>query len=518
MTALERELIVDLFAGGGGTSTGIEMALGFPPDYACNHDPIALAMHAANHPQTVHLSKDVWKLDPLKEIPAGPIGLLWMSPDCRHFSKAAGGALRNARVRDLAWVAVRWAKARRPRVIMLENVEEFLTWGPLTKAGQPNKRRMGETFRAWRRRLEALGYVVEFQKSRACAFGAPTIRERLCVIARCDGLPIVWPKPTHGPRESLPVRHGSLKPYRVAADCIDWTIPCPSIFMTPEECEAWFRATGQRVKRPLSGNTLARIAKGLKRFILDNPAPFIVPVAHIGDQRFHAVDEPLRTIKAKNHQALVMPLISYAQQGGGVRSADQPIHTITASRKDQNQLVAAFLAQHNLGVVGHTADKPLSTITSRGTQQQIVAAHLLNLKGSGPRGERRVEDPAPAICAQGQHVAAVQAFMIKYYGTNIGFPADQPFHTETTKPRFGLVMIQGAPYQIVDIGMRMLTPRERFNAQGFPADYKIDADPAGGRISAVQQGHKCGNSVSPHWAAAHVRANFEPRRFGQVAA
>lgn len=494
---LDREMVVDLFAGGGGTSTGIEMALGFPPDFAANHDPIALAMHAVNHPKTRHLIKDIWALDPLRQIPPGPVGLLWMSPDCRHFSRAAGGALRNRRVRDLAWVAILWAKTRRPRIIMLENVEEFLTWCPLDANGQPIKGREGETFRRWKKKLVALGYKVEYRKSRACSFGAPTIRERLCIIARCDGEPIVWPEPTHGPVSSPAVKRGELQPYRVAADCIDWSIPCPSIFMTPEECEDWYRATGQRVKRPLVDNTLARLAEGLRRFVFECDNPFIVPMPEGG---------------------WGMPIISYAQHGGRCRPAIDPLHTIAASAKDQNQLVMAFLAQHNLGAVGHLPTNPVSTLTARGTQQQIVTAHLLNMKGGGPRGMRAANDPAPAICAQGQHIAAVTAFMIKYYGTNIGFPLTEPFHTETTKPRFGLVMVQGDPYQVVDIGMRMLTPRERFNAQGFPPDYRIDVEYQGRRISRVQQGHKVGNSVSPHWAAAHVRANFTPRLVERMAA
>lgn len=514
----EEEIIVDLFAGGGGTSTGIEMALGFGPHYACNHDPVALAMHAANHPNTIHLSKDVWKLDPLKEVRPGPIGLLWMSPDCRHFSKAKGGAPATASVRDLAWVGVRWAKARKPRIIMLENVEEFVTWGPLLKDGRPNPKRKGETFRKFVRKLEALGYVVEWGEGRACDDGAPTIRNRLCLIARCDGEPIVWPKPTHAAPDGLDVAAKIAKPWRTAADIIDWSLPCPSIFMTKEEADEYYRLTGIRVNRPLAENTMARIAKGVMRYVINNARPFIVPVTHQGDQRVHSIDEPIRTITTakRGELALVSPtLISmgYGERPGQsprVHDLHKPLTTVVAGG-NKHALVAAFLAQHNGGMVGHKADRPLSTLTGRGTQQQLVAASLINLKGSDRRMSP-VDEPCPTICAGGQHVAAVEAFLVKYFGTAVGQAVDDPLHTETTKPRFGLVMVHGEPHQIVDIGMRMLTPRERFSAQGFPPSYKIDIDYQGKKISAEAQGRLCGNSVSPPWAAARVKANFVPRR------
>jgi DNA (cytosine-5)-methyltransferase 1 len=462
--ALNREMVVDLFAGGGGTSEGIRMALGFSPDFAYNHDPIALAVHMANHPETVHGCRDVRGLDPLTAVPPGPIGLLWLSPDCRHFSKAAGGAPVSASVRDLAWEAVRWAEARNPRLIMLENVQEFLTWCPLTRAGRPNKRLIGKTFREFVAALQRLGYVAEWRVSRACIYGAGTIRERLCLIARCDGAPIIWPEAEFGSPDDPAVTDGRLRPWPIAGDLIDWTLPCPSIFMTPGECEEWYRRTGQRIQRPLVGNTEARIFAALKRYVLNNPNPYIVPDLHhvggLGDRR-----------------EIAAAFISHAQQGGRSRSARKPFHTLTASKKDQDQ---------------------------------IVTATLINLKGSGPRGHRSAAEPVSALCAGGEHVAAVTAFLVKYFGTAVGQPMSEPLHTLTALPRFGLVMVSGSPFQIADVGMRMLTKREKFNVQSFPPDYKIDVDYQGKPISGVAQSRLVGNSVPPKWAAAHVKANFQP--------
>jgi DNA (cytosine-5)-methyltransferase 1 len=544
-----KEVVVDSFAGGGGASEGIELALGRSPDIAINHDREALAMHYANHPDTLHLAHNVWKVDPVEATKGQPVGLLWASPDCKHFSKAKGGRPVKRNIRDLAWVVVRWAKQVRPRVIILENVEEFRHWGPVSEDGTPCTARKGQTFKQWEGELKRLGYKVEHRELRACDYGAPTIRKRLFLIARRDGRPIVWPKPTHGDPKSEAVKSGKLKPWRAAAEIIDWSLSCHSIFLTREEG----RAVG--VNRPLAEKTMARIAKGLKRYVLDNPTPFIVP-----------------------------GFISYAQQGGLNRSAEDPLHTITASRKDQNcmiaphlmtmrnaqkpfnganepthtvtaggagltlvapclttyygtkedgqprvadlneplrtqttenrhALVTAFMAQHNTGVVGHDLRKPASTILQAGSHQQMVSAGLLSLKGSDRR-DRTVEAPMNTVCAEGTHAAHVSAFLVKYYGADQDPKLVEPLHTATTKARFGLctVQIEGEPYVVTDVGMRMLTPRELFSAQGFGEDYIIDRGklPDGTWINLTKTAsiRMCGNSVCPPMAQALVTANY----------
>ncbi len=580
------ELIVDTFAGGGGASCGIEMALDRSPDIAINHDPMALAMHQANHPASRHLSKNIWQVDPIEAVGNRPVGLLWASPDCKHFSKAKGGKPIKRNIRDLAWAVVLWAKRARPRVIILENVEEFLGWGPLIlRDGKfyPDPERAGETFDRWVSEFRRLGYRLEHRKLRACDYGAPTVRRRLFVIARRDGRPIVWPEPTHGEPASEAVKTGRLKPWRTAAEIIDWSRPCPSIFMDRAEATAYRMATGIRINRPLAEATMARIARGVKRYVLDAERPFIVGLAHgdSGGRREYGLDEPLTTVDAGgNNHALVTPFVSYGQQGGMNRAAGRPMHTITASPKDTNALVApylvpryqerpgqaprtrsvelptatvvpggnegvlaaaylsrqfsgstgspatapagtitaggagktdvvaAFLAQHNGGMVGHKVDKPVSTIVQRGTTQALVAAHMLNLKG-GDRRDGVAQEPLHTITAGGDHAALVASFMIKYYGSAIGAHLTEPAHTDTVKPRIGLVTVDiaGEPYVIVDIGMRMLTPRERFLAQGFPPTYQIEADADGNPITATDQGRLCGNSVCPPLAAALVDAN-----------
>lgn len=656
------EIIVDSFAGGGGASTGIEMALGRSPDFAINHDPEALALHAANHPDTVHLSKNIYNVDPINVVGRHKVGLLWASPDCKHFSKAKGGKPVKREIRDLAWVVVQWAERVRPRVIILENVEEFQTWGPLveTKPGifMPHPERMGETFNEWVGALRRLGYKVEWRELRACDYGAPTTRKRLFLIARCDGQPIVWPVATHGAPESPEVRTGLKQPWVTAAETIDWSEPCPSIFDTSEQIMAEY---GIRAIRPLAENTLARIAKGVKRYVLDAALPFIVNLTH--GVRTEPANEPFKTVTGahRGEKGVIVPHvtkfqsgavgsdigaplptvtansfikkpggaapigivaahISAAQQGGSIRSAGEPLHTVTASPKDQNQViaasivglahgesggrreysaeeplttihaggnnhalmaaslvqtgygeregqkpraldpgaplgtvvaggvkhaaiaahlqrqfgasvghgadepngsitaggggksavVAAFLAQHNTDVVGHSAHEPVSTIVQKGCTQAVVSAGLMNMKGS----ERRmsdVESPAPAVTSQGNHIAEVRAFLMKYYGVDQDPRLDAPLSTVTTKDRFGLVMVNGEPYQITDIGMRMLTPRELFKAQGFPAGYEIETGVFEGgerrRLTKTSQVRMCGNSVCPPIAAALVRAN-----------
>ncbi|HMR51238.1 MAG TPA: DNA cytosine methyltransferase [Amaricoccus sp.] len=552
------DLIIDSVAGGGGASTGIEIALGRSPDFAINHSAEALAMHRRNHPGTIHLQSDIWHVDPMTVAPGRPIGLLWASPDCKHFSKAKGGAVKDRNVRDLAWVVVDWAEKRRPSTILLENVEEFRTWGPVGEDGQPVRAFAGITFEVWCKRLRAAGYRIGFAELRACDYGAPTIRKRLFMIAqlRGNGRRIVWPKPTHGDPESEAVRRGRLLPWRTAADCIDWSIPCPSIF---DSSEAIMARHGVRAKRPLAEATLRRIARGVMRYVVENPRPFVVPVVHAGDTRTHDSLDPLPTITSggggRGEHALVTPFLSLAQQGGSSRAADRPMHTLCASPKDQNALVApvlvprygerpgqaprclpidqpgpvvvptgngaalvaAFLAQHNggdqnEGYTGRAADAPLSTLTARGTQQQVVAAHLANLHGSNVSGADAGQ-PLRTIAAEGTHAGVVAAFLAAYYGTEQDTPLDEPMHTDTTKPRFGLVTVEidGQTYAIVDIGMRMLTPRERFRAQGFPEGYAIEvglgADGEDVPLTKDAQGRCCGNSVCPPIAAALVAAN-----------
>lgn len=486
-------LVIDNFAGGGGASTGIEAALGRPIDIAINHDPEAVALHAANHPATRHYCQSVWRADPLEVSGGRPVGLAWFSPDCKHFSKAKGGKPVEKNIRDLAWVVVLWARRVRPRVIMLENVEEFRDWGPLIEADdgklKPCPLRKGLTYRRWKRELVKLGYRVEERELRDCDYGAPTIRKRLFVVARCDGKPIVWPAPTHGP---------GLIPYRMAAECIDWSLPCPSIFTR---------------KRPLAEATLRRIARGVMRYVVNAAEPFIVPITHTGDLRGHPVSEPLRTITTahRGEQALVAPtLVSVAHGDSGGRREhrfDEPTGVVQPGG-GKYALVAAFLAQHNTGMVGHGAQEPVSTIVGKGCTQGVVAAALTKFKGTCPDGQP-VDAPLATVQAGGQHHALVAAFLQKYYGTGQDPRLAEPLHTVTTKDRFGVVTVEidGQAWTIADIGMRMLTPRELFNAQGFPADYVIAPVVDGKPLTKTAQIRMCGNSVSPPVAKALVRAN-----------
>lgn len=506
---MSREIIVDSFAGGGGASLGIERALGRSPDVAINHDADALAMHEVNHPATTHLNSNIWKIDPGDVMPERRIGLMWASPDCKHHSKAKGGKPLSRNIRDLAWVVVLWARRRRPRVICLENVEEFRDWGPLGADDRPIVERRGETFAKWTGRLKALGYAVEHRELRACDYGAPTIRKRLFLVARRDGRPICWPAPTHGDPKSEAVKSGALKPWRTAAEIIDWTLACPSIFLTREEG----RAVG--VNRPLADATMARIAKGVRRYVLEAAEPFIVPVTHSGDARVHGIGEPLRTVTTAHrgeHALVAAHLSAYCGEGEGgsdrTAPAEEPVRTVTT--ENRHAVVAAFLAQHNTDMVGHDARTPLSTIVGKGCTQALVSAGLVSLKGSDRRG-RAIEAPHPTVTAQGCHSAELRAFLVKYYGAEgQAQAAGEPLHTVPTRARFGLVKVRGALYEIADIGMRMLRARELFRAQGFPDEYVIDRRPDGSKLTATAAVRMCGNSVSPVMAEALVRANYRP--------
>lgn len=590
-------LIIDSFAGGGGASTGIEMALGRSPDIAINHDPDALAMHEVNHPQTLHVSQNVYHVDPLDYLRGKHVGLAWFSPDCKHFSKAKGGTPVQRNIRDLAWIIPGWVEriqksGGRVDVVILENVEEFQTWGPLIEGDRglrPCPERRGETFEKWKKKLRRLGGKIELRELRGCDYGAPTIRKRLFIIIRFDGRPIVWPKPTHGRRDDPDVIAGKKLAWRTAAEIIDWSLPCPSIFETSEEIFAKF---GVRAVRPLADATMKRIARGVVRYVLEAKKPFVVSFAQQGggnrspddplhtitaspkDQNFIIIPsfigcggragqsaprgggEPLGTQTAKADGCLVTPILvetahgevspgGVKRWGTGIKPTNEPLGTATISgnraiaavhlsRFTQNGIgqeatepldtvmagatkfavVAAFLAQHNndsrrIGGVnpGQPVDKPLATLTATGLQQAVVAAHMMRQFGTSVGHD--LDEPTHTDTATVNKSALISGFLTKYYGTGDGAKLGNPMHTDTTKDRFGLVTvdIDGATYAIADIGMRMLTPRERFRAQGFPDDYIIDRRADGSAITAKVQGRCCGNSVCPPVAEALVSAN-----------
>lgn len=626
-------IIVDSFAGGGGASTGIERALGRSPDVAINHSAAALALHAANHPETRHIDSNIWDVDPMTVHPGRRIGLLWASPDCKHFSKAKGSALRDRNIRDLAWVVVRWAEMRKPDVIIMENVEEFVTWCPIGEDGRILEWLKGETFKQWVKRFRAAGYRIQWRELRACDFGAPTIRKRLFIIARRDGNPIVWPKPTHGDPSSPAVKSGRRLPWRTAAECIDWSLPCPSIFDTADEIKA---KHGVRAVRPLADNTMARIARGMKRYVLEADRPFTVNLTHGGhledaaaplrtitganrgekavvvpsitrfnggatgqhlrdplatitanswikkpggavplavlapslmslkgtDRRGSAADTPHPTVLAGGrHSALISPVLTYAQQGGRCRPADAPHHTITASKKDQNAVLVPGLVHIGNGERPGQAPRsldphaPLGTIVAAGPRQYPFAAYLAQQNGGPRMGAHAGHDarrPISTVAASGSQQTPVAAFFAKYYGAGTGSAADEPCHTITVNDRFGhveatlaappfgpeheakalqvagflrahgawsegeyvTVEIDGETFIVVDIGLRMLTPRELYRAQGFPDDYVIEGiwEEADGEwswrpFSKNVQISCVGNSVCPPMAEALVRAN-----------
>ena len=462
---IAHEIVVDLFAGGGGASTGIEQAIGRHVDIAINHDPEAVALHQANHPQTQHYVSDVFEVDPVAVTDGRPVGLLWASPDCKHFSKAKGGKPVSKKIRSLAWVVVKWARAVRPRVILLENVEEFQTWGPLGLDNRPCPERKGRTFQRWKSSLQQLGYTVEHRELRACDYGAPTIRKRLFLVARRDGAPIAWPEPTHGKPVSLPVRQRKLKPWRTAAECIDFSLPCPSIF--------------ERDK-PLADATCRRIAKGIMRYVVESAEPFIVQTGY-GER---------------------------AGQSPRTNSVNQPLGTIVGSQK--HAVVAAFLAKHYGGVVGHGVEQPIGTVTTS-DHHSLVTSNLVKLRGDNTGSA--TSEPVHTISAQGTHHAEVRAFLIKYYGNEVdGVEITEPMHTIPTRDRFGLVTVHGERYAIVDIGLRMLTPRELYRAQGFPDDYIIDRGADGRPLTKTAQVRMCGNSVCPPLSRALVAANYREQQ------
>lgn len=545
------ELIVDNFAGGGGASTGIEEATGFSVDIAINHDPKAIAMHKANHPNTKHYCEDVWQIDPVQACNGHPVGLAWFSPDCKHFSKAKGGKPKDKNIRGLAWVACRWAGLVRPRVIMLENVEEFKTWGPLNRGHHPVKSKQGRTFDKFVRQLQDLGYEVQFRELVAADYGAPTMRKRFFMIARCDKKPIVWPEPTHAPADSEAVKKGLLKPYVGAYTQIDFSRPCPSIFDTSEQIKEKY---GIKAVRPLAPKTMERIARGLKKFVLDNPEPFIVQCNHGGDRRPLDTKEPLPTITGKHGYGIVEPYMIQIGQTGFTKdrskNIQEPLSTIvsknehcsicptliqyhsetaqgevrgqtikdpimTVDGSNRYGLVTSFLHKYYDGGykgAGESMENPLPTITAW-DHNSVVTANLIQMNNHCDGKD--IRQPLPTITAGDGHFGEVRAFLIKYYGQGTGQDIQEPLDTVTSRDRFGLVTIEGEDYQIVDIGLRMLEPRELYGCQGFPDDYIIDHDYTGKTYPRTEQVKRCGNSVSPMVPNALVRANLRELCVGE---
>jgi len=548
------EIVVDFFCGGGGAGTGLEMGLGRTVTVAKNHNPAAISMHTVNHPAARHFTTDVFEGDPDEECAGRPVGWFHMSPDCTHHSQAAGGQPRKREIRNLSWIGLKWAGKKKPRVISLENVKQILQWGPLVakrdkatgrvvtldlvphptkpksmvnrvaNPGEqvplsnqflvPNPKRQGTTWHRFVRLLEGLGYAVEWRVIKACDFGAPTIRERLFMIARCDGQPIVWPEPTHAKNPAK----GQQK-WRTAADCIDWSVPSKSIF-------------GR--SKPLADATLRRVAKGMKKFVIDNPQPFIVPIANWSGDSVQSVNEPLRTVTAwPRGGTFAMASPTLVQTGYGEREGqkprvpglDQPLGTVVAGGV-KHALTSAIMVQNNnhRGTVpstGRAVDEPMSTVTVK-SPQSLATAHLTTLRNNCIGSE--IGAPIATITAGAEHHGLVEytlspeheagalrvaAFLISYYGTENTSAADAPAPTVTTKDRLGLVtvLVKGTPYVIVDICLRMLQPSELYKAQGFPADYIIDRGSDGEPFTKSQQVHMCGNSVSPPPMAALARAN-----------
>ena len=540
------EIIVDNFAGGGGASTGIELAAGRPVAIAINHDPAAILMHKTNHPYTEHLQASVWDVDPVKVCAGRPVGLAWFSPDCKHFSKAKGSALVDRNIRGLAWIVLRWAGTVRPRVIMLENVEEFQTWGPVRK-GKPVKSKAGQTFRKWKKQLSDLGYHIEHRELVAADYGAPTTRKRFVLVARCDGRPIVWPKRTHAPKDSPEVKSGKLKPWVAAAEIIDWTIPCYSVF---ESKQAIKEKYGVNAVRPLAENTMRRIIRGVDKFTIKSGKPYIVPTGygerkgqkprvqdiekplstvvstvkqnvccpsliqyhteHTENVRASGLTAPLNTVDSSNRYGLTCASLVEYYGNGNPLDLREPMHTATSH--DREALVTAHIQKYFSGVIGTDATEPLPTVTAI-DHNSICAAHISEFKGAdiGQRAAR----PLRTITASVGEFGAVEAKTVQYQpGANLMYwPEIRSLLNKYCDYRLKdddvlLLRIGGVWYFIGDISLRMLTPRELYRAMGFPADYKIDRDYKGNRYNKTAQVARCGNAVCPPMAEAIVRANL----------
>ena len=570
-TNLFEGIIVDYFAGGGGASVGIELALGHPVTIAVNHDPEAIAMHRANHPYTKHLCESVWDVDPRAECAGRKVGLAWFSPDCKHFSKAKGGTPVSKNIRGLAWVVLRWAGTVRPRVIFLENVEEFLTWGPVRR-GKPVKAKRGQTFQKWKAQLEGLGYTVDYRILKASDYGVPTIRKRLYLVARCDGQPIVWPEPTHGDPKAKGFDPKKLKPWRTAAECIDFKLPTTSIF-------------GR--EKPLKPNTMQRITRGVEKFVLKNPQPFIVQVNHDGGFRGQSIDEPLQTITAKHGYGVVAPVVTKFQQNSLGQSPDAPLDTVMAGAT-RFGLAAPVMTPIGYGerdgqyTRAVSVEQPLGTIVA--ANKHFLSVTFISKYFGGVVGAD-IENPLPTVTAT-DHNALAAAHLLEYYGNaQAGLPLDSPLHTVTTKDRESVVTshlcvlrnhmdgkdlreplptitatghfaevrtiitkvrpeddlqhwpevrqllntycgytlaedeiillwMGGCLWYISDIGLRMLEPRELATAQGFCRDYKLAFPYRKKTYPKAAQVARIGNSVSPMMATVLVRANL-PELCGQ---
>lgn len=591
-----RELFIDNFAGGGGASTGIETAIKRSVDIAINHDPDVIAMHKANHPNTKHYCEDVWEVSPKEACGDNPVALAWFSPDCKHFSRAKGGKPVDKNIRGLAWVAIKWAYEVRPRVLMLENVPEIQTWGPLGEDNKPIKERAGETFKGFIAVLsdglskehpafaemcsalnidinsnmadelsKGLGYEVEFKIEKSCDHGAPTTRTRFYMIARCDEKPIIWPEPTHAPKNSELVKSGKCKPYRTGAECIDWSIPTKSIFER---------------EKPLAENTLRRIARGIRKFVIDNPEPFIInykfenppqsaeeplstvtsvnnhyvvtpSIVPIGygehkkqQPRVNDIEEPLGTIVSSGKHYLAAPILTKFNQHSKGQELERPIDTVMPGAQRFGLVVPTLIQYHseqgneeprgqevdkplmtvdtapryalsvahimknyggNYEGAGSAADRPLDTITAK-DHNELVTAHVMTMRRNMDGQE--IDEPLSTISCSGAHHAEVEAFLVKYFSSGSPKSVNAPLDTLTTKDRYALVTIHGEQYIIVDIRMRMLQPRELFNAQGFPEDYIIENDADGNPYPKTKQVARCGNAVTPPVATALVRANL----------
>lgn len=580
------EIIVDNFAGGGGASTGIELAAGRPVAIAINHDPDAILLHKTNHPYTEHLQASVWDVDPREVCKGRPVGLAWFSPDCKHFSKAKGAALRDRKIRGLAWIVLRWAGTVRPRVIMLENVEEFQTWGPVRK-GKPVKKHAGKTFKQFIKQLEDLGYVVEYRELVAADYGAPTTRKRFALIARCDDKHIVWPERTHAHRDSEEVKSGKLLPWRSAAEIIDWTLPSYSIFDSKQEIKERY---GVNAIRPLADNTLRRVIRGVDKFTIKSGNPFIVqqkfsnsaqdierplttvtavgahelvqPVlapfgaecnhsggGHVKDLRepvntvtgkhtrgvaagnliqYHTeqteavrasgLDKPIQTVDASNRYGLASAqLVEYYGNGNPI-DVQEPMHTVTAH--DREAVVSAHIQKFFGGVIGQEATEPLPTVTTV-DHNALCAAHVAEFKGQDIG--QPMEKPLRTITASAGEFAECRAVLAKAQpGRDLGrWPQIRDLLNkycgyDLKDDEVILLIIRGIAYFIADITLRMLTPRELYNAMGFPVDYQIERDYMGNAYGKSKQVARCGNAVCPPLAEAMVRANFPEWDKGKI--
>ena len=463
------EIIVDNFAGGGGASTGIELATGRPVTIAINHDPAAILMHKTNHPYTEHMQASVWDVDPVKVCAGRPVGLAWFSPDCKHFSKAKGSALVDRNIRGLAWIVLRWAGTVRPRVIILENVEEFQTWGPVRK-GRPIKKKAGQTFRKWLSQIKDLGYAVEYRELVAADYGAPTTRKRFVLVARCDGQPIRWPERTHAPRDSAEVKAGKLLPWRSAAEIIDWTVPMYSIFATKKEIKEKY---GVNAVRPLADNTMRRIIRGVDKFTIKSGEPFIVPTGY-GERkgqapRVHDINNPVPTVVSTCKQNLVKPKlapVTYSNTGSSTGSpADHPVGTI---RTAGGQILSAanliqYHAEQTENVRGSGMEGPLPTVDSS-NRHALVTAQLAEYYGNGQPID--IQTPMRTVTSHDRE-CVVCAHMDKYYAggySGAGNSMDDPLSTVTVEPRQALIGAHVVKFKGQDLGQNPEDPLQTITA------------------------------------------------------